>query len=282
MTIAVPKRDVKTTLNYWSPVPGNKHETDFRKPGAEQSYDERQNNKIPTSVTIHDVRGHEPDFTLEENGFQYVPDQAPDFSHCNSEEEIAAILVPHTEKLVQELLGATKTHVFTHRVRSKATDSNKRADSRAPALSIHSDFTAVGAKHQLEQVIQDPAEREAFQKGRVYAINVWRPLKTVFRDPLAVCDWSSVDAKKDWIAERFIFPNSWNELGEISHNPDHRWYYLNQQTPNEPLVFVQYDSKKEAEGGMTTAHSAFVDPEYQDGEARESIEIKMFAFVPEA
>lgn len=33
---------------------------------------------------------------------------------------------------------------------------------------------------------------------------------------------------------------------------------------------------------MNVAHSAFVDPEFPDGQARESIEIKMFAFVPEA
>ncbi|UJO20334.1 uncharacterized protein CLAFUR5_10255 [Fulvia fulva] len=86
------RRDVKTTLNYWEPQPGNKVRTDFRKPGAETSYDERENNQLPTPVTIHDVRGHESTFTLEQNGFQYVPDRAPDFSHCRSEEEISAIL----------------------------------------------------------------------------------------------------------------------------------------------------------------------------------------------
>lgn len=88
MTIAVPKRDVKTTLKYWRPQPGNKVETNFRKPDAEKSYDEREENQVPTLVTIHDVRGRESDFTLEENVFQYVPDQALKILYRHRKEEI--------------------------------------------------------------------------------------------------------------------------------------------------------------------------------------------------
>ena len=78
-----------------------------------------------------------------------------------------------------------------------------------------------------------------------------------------------------------IMPNGWSEHGAVSHSPEHQWYYMQHQEPSEPLVFLQYDSKTAADGGMCVAHSAFVDPAGANAEPRESIEIKMFAFVPE-
>lgn len=181
-------------------------------------------------------------------------------------------------------LGASRVDVLTSRIRSKySTDPAKRQDYKGPANSVHSDFTSAGAFRQLENVVADTAEREQLLKDhRVYVINVWRPLKPISRDPLAVCDWQSVDWKRDWIAKKFIYPSGWSELGSPMYHQDHRWYWLSDQQPDEALVFVQFDSDKVNEGGMTTAHTAFVDPDFTDGPPRESMEIKMFAFVPKA
>jgi hypothetical protein len=148
------------------------------------------------------------------------------------------------------------------------------ADNRAPAHSVHSDFTAQGALHHLESIIPDQQERTRLLAGRVLIVNVWRPLKTIQRDPLAVCDWNSVNPR-DSIPTRLILPHGWNELGRYAFSPDQQWYYLGRQQPSEPLVFTQFDS----DTGVSVPHSAFVDPEFQDGAARESIEIKMFAFL---
>lgn len=151
------------------------------------------------------------------------------------------------------------------------------ANNRAPAHSVHSDFTPAGALRQLESVVQDAEERQRLLKGRVQIINVWRPLKTVQRDPLAVCDWESLDWRQDRIANRLILPTGWNELGKYSFNPRQKWYYLGRQRPQEALIFRQFDSQAD-QGGMTLPHTAFVDPDSKSGPARESIEIKMFAF----
>ena len=148
------------------------------------------------------------------------------------------------------------------------------AENRAPAHNVHSDFTAEGALHHLESIIPDEQERTRLLAGRVLIINVWRPLKTIQRDPLAVCDWNSVNPR-DNIPTRLILAHGWNELGRYAFNADQQWYYLGRQQPHEPLVFTQFDSDK----GVSVPHSAFVDPEFQDGAARESIEIKMFAFL---
>lgn len=153
------------------------------------------------------------------------------------------------------------------------------ANNRAPAHSVHSDFTTAGAMQHLESVVKDAEERERLLQGRVQIINVWRPLKTVRRDPLAVCDWSTLNWKRDRIANRLILPTGWNELGKYAFNPDQRWYYLGGQRPQEALIFKQFDSQKLEKGGMTLPHTAFVDPDSVDGPARESIEIKMFGFL---
>lgn len=174
------------------------------------------------------------------------------------------------------------------------TDSAKLGENRAPAHGVHSDFTCTGALHHLDQTMDlgDNSEIEIkclLQENRILIVNVWRPLRTITRDPLAVCDWSSVNPKDDWIANRLVFPHGWQEFGRVAHSERHRWYYLHRQRPDEPLLFKQFDSRAgragsddETTGGFTVAHTAFVDPEFADvEEPRKSIEIKMLAFIPE-
>lgn len=175
-------------------------------------------------------------------------------------------------------LGAHKTVVFASRIRNLATDTNQRADNRAPAFSIHSDFTPAGATQMLTTTLAAQVPDAAAERGRPVFVNVWRPLKPIQRDPLAVCDWASVDAAADRVPLRFTFPSGWSELAKWRRRDGHRWVYLSGQTPEEPLVFVQWDSAA-GPGGKTVAHSAFEDAEFADAEARESIEIKMVAFV---
>jgi hypothetical protein len=158
-------------------------------------------------------------------------------------------------------------------------DTAQLANNRAPAHSVHSDFSAAGALHQLSAIIPDENERRTLLAGRVLIINVWRPLKTIQRDPLAVCDWDTVDVQKESIPNRLMLPTGWNPLGRYVFSPKQRWCYLSGQRPDEPLIFTQFDSDQFDWGGVTVPHTAFVDPEYTESAARESLEIKMFAFV---
>lgn len=155
------------------------------------------------------------------------------------------------------------------------------ANNRAPAHSVHSDFTPAGALRHLESVIPDAEEREQLLKRRVLIINVWRPLKTVQRDPLAVCDWATLDWRKDRLANRMVLPHGWHELGKYAFRESQQWFYLSQQQPQEVLIFTQFDSESEQAGGggMTVPHTAFKVPGTDMLPARESIEIKMFAFL---
>lgn len=178
-------------------------------------------------------------------------------------------------------LGAHKTMTFTTRIRNVSEDTKKRAENRAPALNVHADFSPGGAGQTVNKLVADAAEREKLAQGRVLLVNVWRPLKTITKDPLAVCDWSSVDPHAQAIPLRFTHADTWHELRQWRYDDSHKWYYLSSQQPDEPLVFIQYDSEAAngAKGATTVPHSAFEDREFTTGPPRESIEIKMAVFV---
>lgn len=269
-------RKVNAELNYWDKE-GPVDVLNFMKPGTEKQLEQYMNMETGFLTTIHDVRQKEDQYTLDKNGFQYVKDPVVGLEDAKTDDEFGKILLPATEDLVKRVTGAHKVLTFMHRIRSMAEDPNQLSANRAPAHSVHTDFTPAGAINHLKTIIKDPAERAALESGRILAINVWRPLKPIKRDPLAICNWETVQSE-DILPSRMIFnEHYWSELGKVKYSSRHEWLYLGGQTPEEPLIFKQYDSK--ASGGMTLPHSAFVDPRWKDAEARQSIEIKMYAFV---
>ncbi|KAF2764963.1 hypothetical protein EJ03DRAFT_369989 [Teratosphaeria nubilosa] len=273
-------RDVDTELNYWArPVPGNALEVDFTTgDGQQKAKDIAEASKL-YPVKIHDIRGRESECSLYRNGFEYVHQEVPGLSNATSEEEIKKLLVPATEQLVKDRLGATIVKTHQTRIRSKATDPNPLNENKSPAFDAHSDLTPSSGMHFLEGKFPD--YETLLAKHRVFSINVWRPLKPIKRNPLAVLDWPSCNFERDWILPKYIFGKDWwTVLGAVKFHEEHKWYYLSNQTPSEVLLFTQFDSEDMEEGGQCVAHSSFVDPEYVDGPARESIEIKMFVFVP--
>lgn len=272
-----PDDTVKTKLRYYDSKGGPIEVLDFTKPNTEKRFEYYESKVEDVSTSVHDIRQHIDKYTLEKNGFQYVKDTVSGLQDAKTEDEIRELLLPATEELVKKVTGAHKVITFTHRIRSLAEDSNKRADNKAPAHSVHTDFTSAGALKQLENVIRDPAERAALETDRVLAINVWRPLKTIKRDPLAMLDWQSVQPEDIKPLKMIFNESAWNEFGKVTYSPRHKWVYLEGQTPEEPVIFSQFDSR--APDGMMLPHSAFVDPRWVGEEARQSIEIKMFAFV---
>lgn len=100
--------------------------------------------------------------------------------------------------------------------------------------------------------------------------NVWRPLKPVQRDPLAVADKTSVPLE-DHISVVTAQPNITTFF--TKNNKNHRWWYMKDQTPEDVLVFLQHDSQ----GGPVVPHAAFSLPEAPPSEPRQSIEARVIA-----
>lgn len=112
-------------------------------------------------------------------------------------------------------------------------------------------------------------------------MNVWRSIAGVVRrSPLALADASSI-AERDLHATDQIFPGRVGEIYHVSHNPAQHWYYAPAMTQDEVLLIKGWDS--DANRARFTPHAAFNLPNVApDAPARESLEVRTYAIVPDA
>ncbi|OTA97592.1 hypothetical protein M434DRAFT_18984 [Hypoxylon sp. CO27-5] len=233
-------------------------------------------------VHITDVRGREAEFTLDGNGFQYVPHVAQEKDFLD-EEHIKAVYYPETEQLLKDVTGASKIFIFDHTIRREPADKRAAADRskalRGPVNRVHIDQTYSAALSRVPHHL--PAEEASeLLKGRVQIINVWRPIKTVLRDPLAIADAASV-SEDELVPIPLIYPNRRGETFSVRYAPGHKWYYKSGLTPQEVLLIKCFDSKTDGRA-RRVPHTAFSDPRTgPDVPARESIEVRALVFHPD-
>lgn len=69
--------------------------------------------------------------------------------------------------------------------------------------------------------------------------SVWRLLNDrPTKDwPLTFCDWRTVDESNDLIENDVVFTTAIGENHYLRHNPDHKWWYLAEQRPEEVVIF---------------------------------------------
>ncbi len=233
-----------------------------------------ENGKYTFEMEDHPMRVHNArlaDISFEKNGFTLVRQK----TNVDLTDQAAAqeYYYPEVEALVKKLTGATDVIAFMGILRGGEQNAGG-----GPALSAHVDFTEYGLRSALERFA--PARFEGTKGKRLVNINVWRPLKTVERSPLAVCDKSSVD-RSDFL--RINFGNA-TQTGAVrepagfncAFNPKHLWYYYPHMEPDEVLVFKLFDTG-ETDWKMT-AHTAFDDPtSAPDAPPRISYEIRTVA-----
>ncbi|OTB08297.1 hypothetical protein M426DRAFT_316926 [Hypoxylon sp. CI-4A] len=270
--------DVDTILNFYKdPEDGSApHPSYVDKP---DSY-ERPVDSHPVHITA--VNGHEDEYTLDKNGFQY-------HRHVSNEKDfldddhIKAVYYPETEQLLKDFTGASKIFIFDHTIRRQPADTRAQQDRRAalrgPVNRVHIDQTYSAALSRVPHHL--PAEEASeLLKGRVQIINVWRPIKPVQRDPLAIADAHSV-SEDELVVIPLIYPNRKGETFSVRHSPGHRWYYKHGLTPEEVLFIKCFDSKTDGRA-RRVPHTAFSDPRTKDDvPARESIEVRALVFHPD-
>jgi hypothetical protein len=106
---------------------------------------------------------------------------------------------------------------------------------------------------------------------------VWRPIKTIGKDPLVLSDAHSVP-ESDLVVQKLIYPDREGETLAVKPNPAHKWYFKYAQRPDEPLFIKCYDSLEDGRA-RRIPHSAIVDPRHEnDPEPRESIEVRTLVF----
>jgi len=108
---------------------------------------------------------------------------------------------------------------------------------------------------------------------------VWRPIRTISKDPLTVADGSTV-RDSDLVPTKLIYPDREGETYSVRANPDIKWYYRYAQTPDLVTLIKCFDSKTDGRV-RRVPHSAFVNPETAHEAGRESIEIRALVFHPD-
>lgn len=225
-------------------------------------------------VLVHDVSGEEDKYTLDTHGFQFVKHESKEKDFLDVE-KIKAEYLPETEQLVKEVTGASRTFVFNHVLRRHVEAADRSLPGRGPAYNVHIDHSSADAPNQVRKHFPDEAEE--LLKKRYQIMNVWRPIKPILKDPLAVVDARSA-ADTDLVPVTMVYPHNRIEEKVICKpNPDHLWYFKYAQRPNEPLVFKNFDSVTDGRA-RRNPHSAFQDPAHENGYMRESIEVRVLAF----
>lgn len=165
----------------------------------------------------------------------------------------------------------------------------EKTNMTTPARLVHVDQSYSGAKTFIADNI-DSGLAEKLTRSRWAIINVWRPLKPLRRDPLGVCDGSSVsDDDLYGSAIRLKRPDGkYEDISKgdgfelwLAKRPQqegsHKWWYWSGMSPDEVILIKCFDSKKDGRC-RRAPHSAFEDKRYVNEEARTSVEVRCLVF----
>jgi len=270
-------RDVSTTLNYYTPVGEEAPFIYTYEPPAGQARDNI--GRDPKPVVVHDARDKQEEYglSLDTSGFQFVKHESA-VKEFVDEEKIQNEYYKEVEELLKKETGAKRVFIFDHTIRRKpgANLAGYEAQHRGPAEQVHIDQTFEASVARVHRHLGADADR--LLKGRVRIINVWRPIQNpVAHKPLAVSDWRYVDTEHDLVPVRFLYPDREGGTFSVKYNPNHRWYYLSDQTPEEVTLIKCYDS--EVNRARLTPHSAFLDAgSPPEAPHRVSIEVRALVF----
>lgn len=236
-------------------------------------------------LPVYNGRFMDPPPTLDGNGFLLLdrPTEVTDFGDPAQMD----VYYQESEKLLHELLHPQVVFMFGHIFRTDdPAESKKRMEATEPldrsrggtAGGAHVDFAPEAIDEYIEEFGGDRAGELAGM--RVINLNIWRALKNVERTPLALCDGSTAHFDHMLPIEMYnaVGPNSTMKVGlSVQHEPGHRWYYFPNMTPNEVLVFKNFDSDPSVV--QRVPHSAIVDPTSSpDAPPRHSVEIRALCF----
>ncbi|MSP51187.1 MAG: methyltransferase [Alphaproteobacteria bacterium] len=227
------------------------------------------------TVPIRDGRPLRDSFSLDREGFLFV-DHDTDIADFYDDQELRSVYYPEIERLIAATSGARRVTIFDHTLRTSDEARQAALGIREPVKIVHNDYTDWSGPQRLRDILG--AAAEPLLERRMAIVQVWRPMRsTVEKNPIAICDASSVEPG-DMIAAERRHPHRVGEVYHLASNPQHRWFYFPSMQRDEALVFKTYDSVLDGSARFT-AHTAFDDPTSPPGAPpRESIEVRAFAF----
>jgi hypothetical protein len=191
--------------------------------------------------------------------------------------------------------GASRIFIFDHTIRRQPKDSRDGGPVRplrGPVQRVHIDQSYTASISRVAHHLPD--EAEALLQKRFQIINVspipvshtprgansgkvWRPIKAILKDPLAVADAHSVP-ESDLVGVGLIYPDRRGETFTVRPNEGHRWYFKYAQRPDEVTLIKCFDTVDDLGVARRVPHTAFVDKSEEDKDSRESIEVRALVF----
>ena len=213
----------------------------------------------PHQVQVLNSRTLQPLPTVSTHGFELrtVPSKVTKWERSASNEAVAR---REAEGIVQQATGAVRTIAFDQTWRSSRRsnfDSSVGPGGRAANLSsavarVHTDYTPSSALLKINELVDRgvvPAEVQDKSKYRLAIINVWRAFgakASVQQFPLGCIRCGTVDPSDTFpYTLAYVGDMACGINGSIQHDPTHEWHFFDAMTPDEVLLFVNYEESTE-------------------------------------
>ena len=223
-------------------------------------------------------------------------------SQCNNfydSAEVRKVFYPEMEKLLLEFYpDATDALVYNHDVFDKdyAGDRTEDQDAKNPGVNanyanlVHNDLNDNSGRVRCRELLirnlrnfgreQHYTEAEADEKmsRRFLSINLAKPMETVEQNPFVLCAWPSF-ADQPYINNYRVYDDRVGETTRFTYRPEHEWYWIPQQQPNEVSMLKCYDSVCDGSVSRWSFHSACIDPTAPtDARCRKNVVVRAFVF----
>jgi len=236
-------------------------------------------------VVFHDLRGAADPPALDHEGFCLArhPTSVTDFS---DHDQIITRYLPEIGELVRRLTGAPvvflqQNWVFRgddKEVATEAVNERNRVTTMKTHGVLHADYYEQETAEALASMSMKAAGVTERPRGRLLGINTWRSISLPPQDrPLALLDRRTLDAA-DFVPAVIEGPHARLNALQASYNERHRFCWWSDMTPDEVLVFLQYEQGRGQPS--TVMHTAFTDPRCPAGTPpRRSIEARAYVFL---
>lgn len=242
-----------------------------------------------TLVSVRNIQGREAEYDITTHGFT-IRHLSSQMQNWRDEVELRSVYFPGVTELLKRETGAKYVFQYEHHVRTAtleealSKDSKGAVDIDGPVRRVHIDESPASARNEYAYYIRPDEEGNEHLKGRPFGIyNVWKPLETVRRDPLCLCDARTI-ADEDLQSGKVQVPNVADIENYAVRTPKeagrHSFAYLRHQRPEQALVFRIYDGRIDGVAGEKrshgVAHTSFVDPGTEYEPPRRSVEVRSF------
>ena len=223
-------------------------------------------------------------------------------SQCNNfydSAEVRRVFYPEMEKLLLEFYpDATDALVYNHDVFDKDYEGDRTEDQDAknPGVNanyanlVHNDLNDNSGRVRCRELLtrnlrnfgreQYYTEVEADEKmsRRFLSINLAKPMETVEQNPFVLCAWPSF-ADQPYINNYRVYDDRVGETTRFTYRPEHEWYWIPQQQPNEVSMLKCYDSVCDGSVSRWSFHSACIDPTAAaNARCRKNVVVRAFVF----